>query len=48
MSLIATALVLAGVLLGIAGLYEMAGDAEPDGTHREGLSVRRTRRNHRQ
>jgi hypothetical protein len=33
MSLIATALVLAGALLGIAGLYEMAGDAEPDGTH---------------
>ena len=40
-SLIATALVLAGALLGIAAPYEMAGDAEPDGQHLESIGKRR-------
>ena len=35
MSLIATALVLAGAFLGIRALYLLAPDAEPDGTSRE-------------
>ena len=40
-SLIATALVLAGALLGIAALYELAGDAEPDGQQLESIGKRR-------
>jgi len=43
-----TLLILAAVALGLWVLYGLAGDAEPDGTHREGLSVRRMRRNRRQ
>ena len=41
MSLIATALVLAGALLGVAALYELAGDAEPDGQQLESIGKRR-------
>ena len=41
MSLIATALVLAGAFLGIAALYELAGDAEPDGQQLESIGKRR-------
>jgi hypothetical protein len=41
MSLIATALVLAGAFLGIAALYELAGDVEPDGQHLESIGKRR-------
>jgi hypothetical protein len=40
-SLIATALILAGALLGIAALYEMAGDTEPDGQQLESIGKRR-------
>jgi hypothetical protein len=35
MSLIATALVLAGAFLGIRALYLLVPDVEPDGTSRE-------------
>ena len=41
MSLIATALLLTGALLGVAALYELAGDAEPDGQHLESIGKRR-------
>jgi hypothetical protein len=41
MSLIATALVLTGAFLGIAALYELAGDAEPDGQQPESIGKRR-------
>ena len=41
MSLIATALVLTGAFLGIAALYELAGDAEPNGQQLESIGKRR-------
>jgi len=43
-----TLLVVGAAALGLWVLYGLAGDAEPDGTHRDGLSVRRMRRNRRQ
>ena len=48
MAVVGTLLVVGAVALGLWVLYGLAGDAEPDGTHREGLNVRRMRRNHRQ
>ena len=43
MSLTATALILAGALLALKGLYLMAGDLEPDGTIRESIRHRRSK-----
>ena len=43
MSLTATALILAGALLALKGLYLMAGDLEPDGTVRESIRDRKNR-----
>lgn len=48
MAAVGTLLILAAVGLGLWVLYALAGDAEPDGTVRDSLRVRRKRRNHRQ